>query len=62
MAGVLHSVNHGTIGLRFMATSFVFFAIGGVLAMLIRAQLATRDGAFLDVELYNRSSRCTAAL
>lgn len=52
--GFLSSVNHGTIGLRFMATSFVFFAIGGVLAMLIRAQLATRDGAFLDVELYNQ--------
>lgn len=52
--GFLTSVNHGTIGLRFMATSFVFFAIGGVLAMLIRAQLATRDGAFLDVELYNQ--------
>ena len=52
--GFFTSVNHGTIGLRFMATSFVFFAIGGVLAMLIRAQLATRDGAFLDVELYNQ--------
>ena len=52
--GALASVNHTTIGLRFMATSFVFFAIGGVLAMLIRAQLATRDGAFLDTALYNQ--------
>ncbi|TJZ94127.1 cytochrome c oxidase subunit I [Paracoccus gahaiensis] len=52
--GFFTSVNHGTIGLRFMATSLVFFAIGGVLAMMIRAQLATRDGAFLDVELYNQ--------
>jgi cytochrome c oxidase subunit I+III len=52
--GSVASVNHGTIGLRFMATSFVFFSIGGVLAMLIRAQLATRDGAFLDTQLYNQ--------
>lgn len=52
--GFFTSTNHGTIGLRFMATSFVFFAIGGVLAMLIRAQLATREGAFLDIDLYNQ--------
>ncbi|MFC0201734.1 cytochrome c oxidase subunit I [Paracoccus rhizosphaerae] len=52
--GFFTSVNHGTIGKRFMATAFVFFAIGGVLAMMIRAQLATRDGAFLDTELYNQ--------
>ena len=52
--GVLTSVNHGTLGLRFMATAIVFFGIGGVLAMLIRAQLATRDGAFLDTALYNQ--------
>lgn len=52
--GFFTSVNHGTIGLRFMATAFVFFAIGGVLAMLIRAQLATRNGAFLDNDLYNQ--------
>ena len=52
--GVLASVNHGTLGLRFMATAFVFFAIGGVLAMMIRTQLATREGAFLDTALYNQ--------
>ncbi|PJF10001.1 cytochrome c oxidase subunit I [Pseudorhodobacter sp. MZDSW-24AT] len=52
--GVLASVNHGTIGLRFMATACVFFAIGGVLSMLIRAQLATPRGAFLDTAVYNQ--------
>ncbi|NEX48074.1 cytochrome c oxidase subunit I [Rhodobacter sp. ETT8] len=52
--GVLSSVNHGTIGLRFMATACVFFAIGGVLSMLIRAQLSTPRGAFLDTALYNQ--------
>ncbi|MDO5646653.1 cbb3-type cytochrome c oxidase subunit I [Paracoccus sp. (in: a-proteobacteria)] len=52
--GFFTSVNHSTIGARFMITAFVFFAIGGVLAMLIRAQLATRNGAFLDTDLYNQ--------
>ncbi|MDR7124248.1 cytochrome c oxidase subunit I [Pseudotabrizicola sp. 4114] len=52
--GALASVNHTTIGLRFMATAGVFFAIGGVLSMLIRAQLATPRGAFLDTALYNQ--------
>ncbi|MCC6001032.1 MAG: cbb3-type cytochrome c oxidase subunit I, partial [Pararhodobacter sp.] len=52
--GQITAVNHTTLGLRFMATALVFFLIGGVLAMLIRAQLATPDGVFLDTELYNQ--------
>ena len=38
----LAAVNHTVIGLRFMATAFVFFAIGGVLGMLARVQLQRR--------------------
>ncbi|MFN4099309.1 MAG: cbb3-type cytochrome c oxidase subunit I, partial [Pararhodobacter sp.] len=52
--GQITSVSHTTLGLRFMAAAFVFFGIGGILAMLIRAQLATPDGAFLDNEIYNQ--------
>ncbi|MCC5988924.1 MAG: cytochrome c oxidase subunit I [Pararhodobacter sp.] len=52
--GQITAVNHTTLGLRFMATALVFFAIGGILAMLIRTQLATPEGAFLDTELYNQ--------
>ncbi|WP_245243215.1 cytochrome c oxidase subunit I [Pararhodobacter sp. SW119] len=52
--GQLTAVSHTTLGLRFMATAFVFFAIGGILSMLIRAQLATPQGAFLDTEHYNQ--------
>lgn len=52
--GFLISVNHSELGLRFMMASFVFFAIAGCLAMLIRAQLATPEGAFLDTALYNQ--------
>tara|TARA_R110002012_G_scaffold27567_2_gene88081 strand:+ start:272 stop:784 length:513 start_codon:yes stop_codon:yes gene_type:complete len=52
--GHVTAVNHTLLGLRFMGTALVFFAIGGVLAMLIRAQLATPAGEFLDTELYNQ--------
>jgi cytochrome c oxidase subunit I+III len=50
----LAAVNHSVIGLRFMATAFVFFAIGGVLGMLTRVQLATPGAAFMDSETYNQ--------
>ena len=50
----LAAVNHSVIGLRFMATAFVFFAIGGVLGMLTRVQLATPDSDFMDPETYNQ--------
>ncbi len=54
LRGFLTSVNHSELGLRFMIASFVFFAIAGCLAMLIRAQLATQNGAFLDTAHYNQ--------
>ena len=52
--GRLSSVNHTILGKRFMVVALVFFAIGGLLSMLIRAQLATPDSAFLGPELYNQ--------
>ncbi len=50
----LASVNHTVLGLRFMVTAFVFFAIGGVLGMLTRVQLATPNAAFMSPETYNQ--------
>lgn len=50
----LASVNHNQLGIRFLVASFVFFAIGGLLAMLIRAQLATPGAAFLGPDIYNQ--------
>ncbi len=35
--GVFSSVSHTDLGKRFIITAAVFFGIGGVLAMLIRA-------------------------
>ncbi|WP_127144981.1 cytochrome c oxidase subunit I [Pelagibacterium montanilacus] len=50
----LSAVNHTVIGKRFMLTAMVFFAIGGVLAMTLRAQLATSQAAFVGPEIYNQ--------
>ncbi len=52
--GRLSAVNHTVLGRRFIIAAFVFFAIGGVLAMLIRAQLATSHSAFVGPEIYNQ--------
>ncbi|OWU98018.1 aa3-type cytochrome oxidase subunit I [Micromonospora wenchangensis] len=43
------------IGLLYLATSFVFFLIGGVLALLIRAELARPGMQFLSPEQYNQA-------
>jgi cytochrome c oxidase subunit I+III len=48
----LAAVNHNVIGQRFMLTALIFFAIGGVLAMLIRTQLASSQSVFMDAEQY----------
>ncbi len=47
-------VNHTTIGLRFMVTGAVFFLIGGLLAMLIRTQLALPEQDIIAPDLYNQ--------
>jgi cytochrome c oxidase subunit I+III len=52
--GRLSAVNHNILGVRFMVVALIFFSIGGVLAMLIRTQLATPNSAFIGPELYNQ--------
>jgi cytochrome c oxidase subunit I+III len=52
--GRLSSVNHTVLGKRFMVVALTFFAIGGFLSMLIRAQLATPHSAFIGPEIYNQ--------
>ncbi|MDX1367077.1 cytochrome c oxidase subunit I [Pseudomonas sp.] len=47
-------VNHTTIGLRFMLTGAVFFLLGGLLAMLIRTQLALPNHEFMEPDVYNQ--------
>ncbi len=52
--GWLAETNHKVIGKRFIVTAFVFFAMAGVLALLLRLQLAQPDGRILDNDRYNQ--------
>ncbi|WP_322889696.1 MULTISPECIES: cytochrome c oxidase subunit I [unclassified Yoonia] len=52
--GWFSTVNHTDLGRMFLVTSFFFFVVGGILAMLIRAQLATPHSAFAGPEIYNQ--------
>ena len=47
-------VNHRSIGKRFMVTAFGFFLAGGVLAALMRIQLARPENHFIGPDLYNQ--------
>ncbi|MBE7926745.1 cytochrome c oxidase subunit I [Pseudomonas saudiphocaensis] len=47
-------VNHTSIGLRFMITGGVFFLIGGLMAMLIRTQLALPGYVLMEPDIYNQ--------
>jgi cytochrome c oxidase subunit 1 len=51
--GALCTVDHKIIGRRYIATAFVFLAMGGVLAMLMRLQLARPESDVLGPDLYN---------
>ncbi len=52
--GWFSCVHHTTIGIRFMVTAFIFFLLGGVLAALIRIQLARPENGFLGPDKYNQ--------
>jgi cytochrome c oxidase subunit I+III len=52
--GWLTSTNHKSIGRRFIITAFAFFVLGGVLAVLMRVQLARPENTFLGPDLYNQ--------
>jgi cytochrome c oxidase subunit I+III len=54
VVGWLSAADHKTIGQRFILTAFGFFLLGGVLAALMRVQLARPESSFLDPDLYNQ--------
>jgi cytochrome c oxidase subunit I+III len=51
--GVLAEVNNQPLGKRFMVTAFIFFLIGGLLALLMRVQLTVSENTFLGPQTYN---------
>ncbi|GGW34564.1 cytochrome ubiquinol oxidase subunit I [Gemmobacter lanyuensis] len=52
--GWLVTTNNNDIGLLFLGVATAFFVIGGLLAMLIRIQLATPRSAFMAAETYSQ--------
>jgi cytochrome c oxidase subunit I+III len=52
--GRLATVDNYRIGMQFLVTSFSFFLIAGLFALLMRIQLARAENTFLGPEVYNR--------
>src|ERR1700757_4506783 len=47
------NTDHKVIGIQYTVTSFFFLLVGGLLAMLMRAQLAQPGAQFVDANTYN---------
>jgi cytochrome c oxidase subunit 1 len=54
MARLFRTTDAKQIGIMYGITAFVFFAIGGFMALLMRAELAQPGGQFLSAEQYNQ--------
>jgi len=50
----LTTTDHKVIGKMYLVTSFAFFLLGGVLALVIRAELAQPGSQVVDEETYNQ--------
>lgn len=50
--GWLSGVDHKSIGTRFIATTLLFFALAGILALLIRMQLSRPENGLLGPDAY----------
>ena len=53
--GWLRTVDHKEIGVLYSGMGVAFFALGGLEALLLRAQLATPEERFLDPETFNQA-------
>jgi len=47
------NTDHKVIGIQYLVTAFIFYLIGGLMAMAMRIELYTPDSDFLPPELYN---------
>jgi len=54
IAGWFTSVDHKSVGLRFIGTALFFLALGGVLALTMRTQLARPENHLVSPQLYNQ--------
>jgi heme/copper-type cytochrome/quinol oxidase subunit 1 len=53
-AGWFTHVDHKSIGRRYITTAFIFFLLGGLLAAVMRLQLARPDNHVVGPDLYNQ--------
>ena len=56
------NTDHKVIGVQYLVTTFFFFVIGGLMAMLFRAELAQPGMQFMDTQTYNGLVSVHAAL
>jgi len=54
VSGWLSTVNHKRVALRYVVTTLVFFALAGMLAFVMRLQLARADNDLVGPDLYNQ--------
>ncbi len=54
LARTIRTTDAKQIGLMYLATAFVFFMVGGLMALLMRAELARPGMQFLSPEQYNQ--------
>jgi cytochrome c oxidase subunit I len=52
--GWLTTIDHKRVGILYGTSSFIFFLLGGIEALLIRLQLAQPNGTVLSAEAYNQ--------
>jgi cytochrome c oxidase subunit I len=56
------NTDHKVIGIQYVTTTIFFFLAGGMLAMLVRAELAKPEANFVDPQTYNELFTAHAAL
>jgi cytochrome c oxidase subunit 1 len=56
------NTDHKVIGVQYVATTIFFFLAGGLMAMLVRAELAQPETDFFDTQTYNQLFSVHASL
>ncbi|MER5837424.1 cytochrome c oxidase subunit I [Streptomyces sp. NPDC002130] len=54
LRNLVTTTDHKTLGLMYLVTSFAFFLIGGLMALIMRSELAIPGMQFLSNEQYNQ--------
>jgi cytochrome c oxidase subunit I len=53
MQDLIYTVDHKKLGIMYVATGWIFFIIGGIMALLIRGQVATSNGRVVTPDVFN---------